>query len=159
MASPDLNTLNGVPVDLPVNATKSTATVLTTLASLYTSVAAIYAATTRIQIILTLLFTPILLLIVRSVRNYYLPHLRNVPGPKAAKVSRAWKAWISAKGDAQVTLLDAHRKYGPIVRTGPRSVSICEPEDVALVFGKGKEGKEWIKVSALTSIYTTHSKL
>jgi hypothetical protein len=71
--------------------------------------------------------------------SYFKPGLRNLPGPKLAAFTRLWKVYISVKGDAQVTYQAIHKKYGPIVRTGPNHVSIGDPAMIPEMFNAGSD--------------------
>ncbi|EKG18424.1 Cytochrome P450 [Macrophomina phaseolina MS6] len=52
--------------------------------------------------------------------------LRRFPGPFAAKLSKLWSVYQSSK-DFKYNLLleDLHKKYGDVVRTGPRELSVA----------------------------------
>ncbi|KAJ5762320.1 cytochrome P450 [Penicillium nucicola] len=49
------------------------------------------------------------------------PGLRLIPGPIIARFSSLYRPWKIAKGDAPDFYLRLHKKYGPIVRTGPKT--------------------------------------
>jgi hypothetical protein len=61
--------------------------------------------------------------------------LRNVPGPRWAKTSM-W-AWvpIERRGLRVKVVHEVHQRYGPVVRIGPRWVSINDEKLLSLVYG------------------------
>lgn len=65
--------------------------------------------------------------------------LRKIPGPLAARFTKAWYFTRVSKGDfhRENTLL--HRKYGPVVRLAPNYVSLDEPSVVKTVYGIGSK--------------------
>lgn len=66
-------------------------------------------------------------------------HLSHIPGPFVARFTDAWRAYQAYKVDQstgalpfQVTKLS---KYGDVVRIGPNTVFVNDPEAVQLVLG------------------------
>lgn len=50
--------------------------------------------------------------------------------------SRLWLLWIRAAGKEFSTCLAAHRRLGPVIRTGPNEISIdCIEDGVRTVYG------------------------
>lgn len=74
-------------------------------------------------------------LLVRYLTTYYKPGLRQIPGPLVARFSSLYRPWKIAKGDAPVFYRKLHEQYGQIVRTGPNTVSISDPNAVSTVYG------------------------
>jgi hypothetical protein len=74
------------------------------------------------------------------VYNLTLHPLAAIPGPKLAAASSLWsrrKEWQLRKAHA---MLDAHKKYGPVVRTQPNELSFADPGVLATIYppaGKG----------------------
>lgn len=66
----------------------------------------------------------------------FLSPLARVPGPLAARISRLWLVYHGWKGDFHDVLIDLHARYGDVVRTGPRELSIADPETVRQIYGK-----------------------
>jgi hypothetical protein len=62
--------------------------------------------------------------------------LRSVPGPTLAQWSRLWMVYHSQKGDMHRTMLDLHKKYGPLVRTAPNEVSTIDLDATKAIYGK-----------------------
>ncbi|ELR10417.1 hypothetical protein VC83_00506 [Pseudogymnoascus destructans] len=69
--------------------------------------------------------------------SYFRPHLRQLPGPLLARFTCLYKVYISLKGDSHIEYQKLHRKYGPIIRTGPNSVSIGDAAMIPEVYLQG----------------------
>lgn len=69
--------------------------------------------------------------------SYFRPHLRQVPGPFLARFTRLYKVYLSIKGDMHIEHQNLHKKYGPVVRTGPNSVSIGDAEMIPEIYLQG----------------------
>ncbi|EPS94565.1 hypothetical protein FOMPIDRAFT_1054988 [Fomitopsis schrenkii] len=64
------------------------------------------------------------------------PHgLRSYPGPFLAKFTDAWIAWSVNRNRWSLSVEDAHKKYGPVVRIAPNHVSISDAKALAIVYG------------------------
>lgn len=70
----------------------------------------------------------LVLLILRALYSVFLHPLRNVPGPRLAKVTELWRTNRYFRGYWHRDVLDLHRQYGPVVRISPNEVSIVSPE-------------------------------
>jgi hypothetical protein len=82
----------------------------------------------------TCLFVAACVMIHHVVTDYQ-SSLRVIPGPVLARYTRFYRAWKIAQGDAPVFYRRLHEKYGPIVRTGPRTVNISDPNAVQIIYG------------------------
>lgn len=71
-------------------------------------------------------------------RNRFKRGLRDIPGPTAAKYTRLWKLHSVWKGDHHNTAIDLHRKYGSLVRIGPKHVSVGDPDAIPVIYGLNK---------------------
>lgn len=80
----------------------------------------------------------------------YQSSLRVIPGPVLARFTRFYRAWKIAQGDAPVFYRRLHEKYGPIVRTGPRTVDISDPNAVQVIYGINSK---FVKVCSLFSTF------
>ncbi|KAK6840730.1 cytochrome P450 [Apiospora arundinis] len=60
--------------------------------------------------------------------------LRKIPGPFLASVTDLWRFRIHLRGPVFPSLQTMHQKYGPVVRTGPTTVSISDPAAVKVVY-------------------------
>ncbi|KAJ5934250.1 cytochrome P450 [Penicillium verhagenii] len=65
--------------------------------------------------------------------------MRTLPGPKFARFSPFYRAWKISKGDAPVFYRNLHEKYGRIVRTGPNTVDISDPDALPVIYGIGSK--------------------
>ncbi|KAE8149811.1 cytochrome P450 [Aspergillus avenaceus] len=64
--------------------------------------------------------------------------LFGIPGPWLAAYTRLWKLHSVWQGDHHHTAIDLHRKYGPLVRIGPRHVSVSDPKAIPIIYGINK---------------------
>ncbi|OBT76525.1 hypothetical protein VF21_05439 [Pseudogymnoascus sp. 05NY08] len=69
--------------------------------------------------------------------SYFRPGLRELPGPVLARFTLLWKVWVHIKGDGHVVYQNIHKRYGPIVRTGPNSVSIGDASMIPEIYLSG----------------------
>ncbi|KAJ5199751.1 Cytochrome P450 [Penicillium cf. griseofulvum] len=60
--------------------------------------------------------------------------LAAIPGPFIAKFTDYWKVYHLLKGDYGETLYWWHQRYGPMIRTGPRHISVGDPNEVPRVY-------------------------
>lgn len=59
---------------------------------------------------------------------------------RLASFTSAWILWIRYTQKENRTVRAAHDKYGPVVRLGPREISInCVDDGIRIVYGKGFE--------------------
>ena len=63
------------------------------------------------------------------------PGLRPLPGPLFAKFTKLYRVINIARGDCPDFYLRLHKKHGPIVRTGPNTVSLADPDAVPIIYG------------------------
>jgi benzoate 4-monooxygenase len=63
--------------------------------------------------------------------------IRDVPGPLAAKFSSLWLLLQARRGRRYLSVDDAHRKYGKLVRIQPDHVSIADASAIPIVYGHG----------------------
>ncbi|RSL89717.1 hypothetical protein CEP52_014809 [Fusarium oligoseptatum] len=77
------------------------------------------------------LLTSILL---RLLVNKYGQGLNNIPGPWLAGFTDLWRLFIVRGRRAQEVHIELHKKYGPMVRLGPRAVSVADPEAIKIIY-------------------------
>jgi len=65
------------------------------------------------------------------------PSIRNVPGPLAAKFSNLWLMLQARQGKRYLSVDEAHKKYGKLVRIQPDHVSIADESAINAVYGHG----------------------
>ena len=68
-------------------------------------------------------------------RTAFRKGLRELPGPLACRFTRLWKLRDAAGGASHLTMIEIHKKYGPIVRIGPNHVSVDEPAEIPTIYG------------------------
>jgi len=93
---------------------------------------------------------PILLTIValRLLFNKYGTGLSHIPGPPLASFTGLWRVNEVRKGKAHERIISLHRKYGKLVRIGPKVVDISDPAMIPLIYN--------IKGNFLKVRYTPH---
>ncbi|KAF7128513.1 hypothetical protein CNMCM5793_003301 [Aspergillus hiratsukae] len=72
----------------------------------------------------------------------------SAPGPRWAKYSRIWYFWKVWEGEFERENIRLHKKYGAIVRLGPKDYSIDDPEAAKIIYGPGSrfEKSSWYTV-------------
>jgi hypothetical protein len=65
--------------------------------------------------------------------------LRGIPGPLVARYTNAWRcylAWVYSERPGGITYHEViHKKYGDVVRVGPRTIFINDPSGIPVVLG------------------------
>ena len=75
------------------------------------------------------------LALIYLLRNKYAQGLNAVPGPFLAGFSFLWRLVDVWRGSAQWTVIGLHRELGPLVRTGPKHVSVSDPKAINTIYG------------------------
>jgi hypothetical protein len=65
----------------------------------------------------------------------YRSDLISLPGPKWAPFTPLYRVYRLWSGQAPAVYLELHEQYGPIVRTGPNTVSIADPATIPTLYG------------------------
>ncbi|KAE8381687.1 cytochrome P450 [Aspergillus bertholletiae] len=76
------------------------------------------------------------LVVIRLITNKL--RLSGIPGPVLAGYTGLWKLYNVLAGDRQYTEINLHRKYGPLVRIGPRHISVSDPKAISVIYGVNK---------------------
>ncbi|TVY60871.1 Benzoate 4-monooxygenase [Lachnellula suecica] len=63
--------------------------------------------------------------------------IRNVPGPFAAKFSNLWLLLQARQGKRYLSVDEAHKKYGKLVRIQPNHVSVADESAINTIYGHG----------------------
>jgi len=79
----------------------------------------------------------------------YLTPLRKLPGPLFASFSKFPRFFSVLRGRPHEWELEAHRKYGRIVRTGPEQVSVGDPAAINLIYNASDK---FVKVCRTTKV-------
>jgi hypothetical protein len=64
--------------------------------------------------------------------------LHPFPGPFMAKFCDLWRFRSAATGKSHLKMIELHQKYGPIVRTGPTTLSLADPSYIQKIYGPGR---------------------
>ncbi|KAI0503399.1 cytochrome P450 3A12 [Xylaria bambusicola] len=73
--------------------------------------------------------------------------LARIPTPHwTCSISDAWILLARYRGRENRTLHAAHRKYGQIIRVGPRELSVTSPEAVRVIYQGGFDKHSWYSV-------------
>ncbi|KAF2813426.1 cytochrome P450 [Mytilinidion resinicola] len=97
---------------------------------------------------------PILLCLLIVLPTIYVVYQRvfspfaSTPGPFWASLSRLWIAKHSRDGDLNHVMIDLHKRYGPLVRTGPYEVSVADLTAIKSIYGAGTKFRksDWYSV-------------
>lgn len=66
--------------------------------------------------------------------NRYFQGLSHVPGPWLASVSDLWRYSVVKKFRPEVEHIALHKRYGKVVRLGPRTVSVSDPAALQTIY-------------------------
>jgi hypothetical protein len=80
----------------------------------------------------------ITLFVLHFSRNYFTPGAVSVPGPLLAKITNVWRFINVAKGRAEVTLYNLHKRHGDYVRLGPNVISVRNLDVLKTIYGINK---------------------
>ncbi|KAJ2990879.1 hypothetical protein NUW58_g2738 [Xylaria curta] len=82
--------------------------------------------------------------------------LRTIPGPFLSRFTNGWYFWRVVRWQFQVEQVELHRKYGPVVRLGPKRFSFAEPEALKTIYGHGTDfsKSEWYSAFNLPRPYS-----
>lgn len=80
-----------------------------------------------------------LLVILHAITVRFQPTLRRVPGPYWAAWSNLWRCRDAFQGEAHVSSIELHRKYGKLVRVGPNAISVSDPEMIPVIYNTSGE--------------------
>ncbi|KAL8680910.1 MAG: hypothetical protein Q9186_002922 [Xanthomendoza sp. 1 TL-2023] len=86
------------------------------------------------------------------IQQTILSPLKSIPGPFLARFSNLWQFFVYAQGKQFTVLQRLHNRYGPIVRVGPKHLSLNSPTLVKTVYSlRG----EYVKVATLFDAWLT----
>jgi benzoate 4-monooxygenase len=63
--------------------------------------------------------------------------LRDIPGPLFAKFTRLWLMLQARQGKRYLSVDEAHKKYGKLVRIQPDHVSVADESAIQDIYGHG----------------------
>ena len=76
----------------------------------------------------------LILLVIHLLWNKFKPGLLKIPGPPIAAYTRLWRLINIWKGNAHLTAIELHKKYGPLVRVGPKHISVGDPREISNIY-------------------------
>ena len=84
------------------------------------------------------------ILVVLPVLYYVLPYIRNtalakIPAPFPAQFTNFWLLFQARKGHRYLSVDQAHKKLGKVVRIQPNHISIADDAAIPLIYGHGSE--------------------
>jgi benzoate 4-monooxygenase len=82
----------------------------------------------------TLLLLPVLFYVLPYIRNW---QIKDIPGPFPAAFTNLWLLLQARKGHRYLSVDNAHKKYGQMVRIQPHHVSIADAEAIPIIYGHG----------------------
>jgi hypothetical protein len=71
---------------------------------------------------------------VHLVNNKYRQGINHIPGPWLASFSDIWRFFVVWGRRSEVVHRALHAKYGPLVRLGPRTVSVSDPSAIKVIY-------------------------
>ncbi|KAH7133758.1 pisatin demethylase [Dactylonectria macrodidyma] len=74
-------------------------------------------------------------IILKAAINKFGGGLNAIPGPQLAGFSDLWRLFIVWGRRPELTHIKLHEKYGKIVRLGPRTVSVSDPQAIKVIYG------------------------
>jgi hypothetical protein len=72
------------------------------------------------------------------VRNRYHNGLNKYPGPFLASLTDWWRFFDVYRRRPERTHIELHKKYGPVVRLGPNTLSFSDPDALKTIYGLNK---------------------
>lgn len=78
----------------------------------------------------------ILLPLTVAIYSLFLHPLSRIPGPAPASISNAWYAYHVRNGSMLALGKTIHRKYGPVVRIGPKEVWLDSKAAYRMIYSK-----------------------
>lgn len=104
---------------------KSVRITLATLCTSYTGLCTMFVRCLLVSLLLFLLFIVVDRRLFQKV---------DVPGPLLGRITPYYRVWLLIQGDAPLKYAALHRKYGPVIRTGPNHVSISDSRSIPVVY-------------------------
>lgn len=64
-------------------------------------------------------------------------HLRGIPSPGFAGFTNLWLLLQARQGKRYLSVDEAHKKYGKVVRIAPKHVSVADDDAIQAIYGHG----------------------
>jgi hypothetical protein len=98
---------------------------------------------------LCILFLPVLYVIYALAKKKWTGQT-DIPGPLIGRMTTYYRVWLLMWGDAPLRYTKLHRKYGPVVQTGPYHVSISESRWIPVVYDSKHQFRKVTKLPYLS---------
>ncbi|PWN86534.1 cytochrome P450 [Acaromyces ingoldii] len=70
-----------------------------------------------------------------AIYRLFFHRLRHFPGPVYLRLSKWVMVYPDLRGQRPYMFQRYHRKYGDVIRTGPRELSVCDPAALSAIYG------------------------
>ncbi|OAL03398.1 cytochrome P450 [Phaeosphaeriaceae sp. SRC1lsM3a] len=84
--------------------------------------------------ILTIILTPLFVLVIRSIYRIYFHPLSHIPGPLLPKLTSLWLHYHAYVGDEASSIRALHASYGALVRVSPNEVDISDADAIQAIY-------------------------
>ena len=84
----------------------------------------------------------------QAARNKWANGLNSIPGPALAAYTGWWRVLSVLQRRPELAHVALHTRYGPLVRLGPRVVSVSDPNAIKVIYGLNAG---YVKASAFRS--------
>lgn len=88
----------------------------------------------RASPMLTILLTPVTLLLIRSFYRIFVHPLSHIPGPLLPKTTSLWLHYHAYIGDEASVIHELHACYGPLVRVSPNEVDVSDADAIQPIY-------------------------
>ncbi|KAL6862627.1 hypothetical protein ACO1O0_002864 [Amphichorda felina] len=84
-------------------------------------------------------WTVLAVLVLSYLYPYFVTYrpLSHIPGPLAARFSNLWLLMTARRGNRYLTVDEAHKKYGTVMRIQPNHISINDDRVIPTIYGHG----------------------
>ena len=91
------------------------------------------------MVYIILIILPVVGIVYQLLASYLQNGLNRYPGPWLAKFTKLWHRLDAKSNQHQHHLLELHRQHGDVVRIGPNTLSIANPDFIPKIFGVKNE--------------------
>ncbi|KPM42947.1 hypothetical protein AK830_g3621 [Neonectria ditissima] len=74
-------------------------------------------------------------LVIKAAINRFGGGLNQIPGPRLAGLTDFWRLFVVWGRRPELVHIQLHERYGDIVRLGPRTVSVGDPQAIKIIYG------------------------
>jgi benzoate 4-monooxygenase len=100
-------------------------------------------------------WTPVVLVVLYYVVPYFTTYsaLRDIPAPSLAPFTNLWLLLQARQGKRYLSVDEAHKKYGTLVRIQPDHVSVADADAIQIIYGHGNGFLKSTYYDAFVSIH------